>query len=90
MKRLIAWLGLTALCLLIVGAIYIGALNYRGYCFAQNKYLKEDEKIRIALQDVLKNFPIDLYWKRSPDGTVRGGSKPLNSFSRKISDALAG
>jgi len=31
---------------------YLGGMNYSGYCFAENRYLTFDEKIRIVFNDV--------------------------------------
>lgn len=32
--------------------IYIGAKNYSGFCFAQNRYFTDEEKFRIVFNDI--------------------------------------
>ncbi len=80
MQRLLVWLGLLILCIFSVYVIYIGTMNYKGYCFAQSKYLNEDEKIRVAVQDDLKKYPTNLYWKRQADGSVLKFVKPVQTI----------
>jgi hypothetical protein len=36
---------------------YLARLTYTGYCHAAEKYLTDDEKIRVALVDLLKKYP---------------------------------
>lgn len=36
---------------------YLARLNYTGYCHAAGKFLTDDEKIRMAVADVLKTYP---------------------------------
>lgn len=52
-KRILKYTVLIALCLL-VGRM---GLNYTGYCYEQGRYLTDQEKIDIAVIDLLKNFP---------------------------------
>ena len=37
--------------------VYVARLNYQGYCFAQEKYLTDDEKLRVAIADELRLYP---------------------------------
>jgi hypothetical protein len=36
---------------------YLARLTYRGYCHAEGKYLTNEEKIRVALEDLLEKYP---------------------------------
>lgn len=42
---------------LLISCIYIGRMNYAGYCFSEGKYLTDEEKVRVAVADVLKLYP---------------------------------
>jgi hypothetical protein len=47
-KHIIFLLILDVLSIPLLNLTYRGVMNYSGYCFAENRYLTADEKIRIA------------------------------------------
>jgi hypothetical protein len=60
MRRLNRLLVLIVIGSLITYGMYLGhlaQLSYKGYCHAAGKYLTDDEKIKIALFDLLKKYP---------------------------------
>ena len=57
MHRLIPW---SSILLVTFGIVYLGnlaRLTHNGYCHAADKYLTDEEKIRVALEDFLKKYP---------------------------------
>lgn len=36
---------------------YLARLTYNGYCHAERKYLTDEEKIRVAVADVIRKYP---------------------------------
>jgi hypothetical protein len=57
MRRLIPWLLILALMSGLAYLGYLARLTYTGYCHAADKYLTDEEKIRVALGDLLKKYP---------------------------------
>lgn len=37
--------------------LYRGNMNYRGYCWEDQSYLTDQEKIHRAVQDILEHYP---------------------------------
>jgi hypothetical protein len=63
----VALLGL-ALAVPIAYGTYAARLNYQGYCFAQEKYLTDDEKLRVAIAHELKRYPPSVEYHKPPLG----------------------
>lgn len=57
---------------------YLGWLTTRGYCHAEGKYLTDEEKIRVALVDLLRKYPPAVVDKTVTAGQGRGRSAPVN------------
>lgn len=56
-KRLFKYLVLTVLGLLV---LYVGSrlgMNYTGYCFEQQRYLTDQEKINVVIDHILGRYP---------------------------------
>lgn len=84
---------LGALIVLVALAGYLGylaRLTYSGYCHAQGKYLTDNEKIRVAVADVLTNYPPSVILrKHHPDAAIEGYLPPENPiFYRDVDDFL--
>ncbi len=43
--------------LVFIAGIYIARLSYTGYCFSEGKYLSDQEKLRLVVVHVLKEYP---------------------------------
>lgn len=71
--------------------VYLALLSYAGYCHAVGKYLTDDEKIRVALVDLLKKYPPSVILrKHHPDATVLGYLPPENPiYYRDVDEFLA-
>lgn len=70
-------LGLTCIALGMFAAYggylcYLAWLTNNGYCHAEGKYLTDDEKIRVALIDVLREYPPSVI--RTPIDPTKGGN----------------
>lgn len=77
MRRLKFGLIFLILGLAIAYGFYLIRLTNAGYCFAAEKYLTDEEKIRVALVDLLKKYPPSIVKKLlRPD--VSSMSAPKN------------
>lgn len=58
MKHRLIWTAIIVVFAFLFGfGLYVAKLNYAGYCFAEDKYLSDAEKIRKAVEATLKNYP---------------------------------
>lgn len=57
MSRIIWRYLIVLMAMILISGIYIGRMNYTGYCFAEGKYLTDKEKVRVAVADVMKLYP---------------------------------
>ena len=75
----IMWLAMGAVVLGLIGS---SALNYSGFCFAQGRYLTEQELIEIGARDEFRFYPPSHY-----PGFVAEVAKPIpyNSFEEFVS-----
>jgi hypothetical protein len=74
-KHIIVLLVLGLLGVPLLNLIYGGIMNYSGYCFAENRYLTADEKIRITFNHI----------NSKPKTTIRigeGSNSVVKSFER--------
>lgn len=79
MRRVIPWLLILMLTSGLAYLGYLARLTDNGYCHAAGKYLTDEEKIRIALGDLLKKYPPSVILrKHHPDATVLGFLPPEN------------
>lgn len=70
-----------ALGLLIACGAYLGnliRLNYLGYCLEAGRYLTDEEKIRMAVTDVLKRYPPAVYPALVGTEKLRIGRPPVS------------
>ena len=51
------WIGGGVIVVAVVYVTYLANFLDKGYCFAQSKYLTDDEKIRLALVNLLRKYP---------------------------------
>jgi hypothetical protein len=72
-KHIIFLLILGVLGIPLLNLTYRGVMNYSGYCFAENRYLTADEKIRVAFN----------HFNNRTDTTIRIG-KGVNSVFKSF------
>ena len=65
---------------------YLGWLTTRGYCHADGKYLTDDEKIRVALVNLLSKYPPAVVEKTVTGGQGRGRSAPVDPVHYRTVD----
>jgi hypothetical protein len=70
---------------------YLVRSTYTGYCHAAEKYLTDDEKIRVAIADVMKQYPPSVILrKHDADAAVEGYLPPENPiYYRDVDEFLA-
>ena len=86
------------LCRLILatGVVFVtvaggkSSLTYFGFCFKERRFLSDEEKISIAIRDILTNYPpvIEEYGKTNGQAIVIGGHAPANPIYYKDTDAF--
>ena len=91
LKLLLIWATFAAVLGYGVYLGYLGWLTTNGYCHAQGKYLTDDEKIRVALVDLLSKYPpAVVLGKHHPDAKVLGYLSPQNPIHyRDVDDFLS-
>lgn len=89
LKLILMWTALIALVGCIAYAGHLVRLTYAGYCHAAEKYLTDDEKIRVALVDLLKKHP-PVVMRSSVEANVFNMSPPDNPILyRNVDDFLS-
>ena len=69
---------------------YLAWLTNNGYCHAEGKYLTDEEKVRVAVADVLRNYPPSVILrKHHPDAIVKGFLPPESPiYYRDVNEFL--
>jgi cbb3-type cytochrome oxidase subunit 3 len=57
MRHLLRILLVLAFSIFVIYCAYFAYMNHKGYCFAQEKYLTDDEKIRVAIAHEIRRYP---------------------------------
>ena len=91
LKLVLMWIAFAAVLGYGVYLGYLGWLTTKGYCHAEEKYLTDDEKIRVALVDLLSKYPpAVVLGKHHPDAKLLGYLSPQNPVPyRDVDDFLS-
>jgi hypothetical protein len=58
LRQVLRWTAIVVLVIPLGYCTRIAALNYSGYCFEQDRYLSDDERIRMGIDGVLSNYQL--------------------------------
>lgn len=79
-RKIIYKLILLTMITLVLVVIVILSLNYAGFCFAERRFLSDEEKIKIAIKYILSTYPpvIDLFEERNEIVVKIGRNTPAD------------